>query len=165
MTVNKPVPPSQRTPLGEQLTTANPADHFGLRLQHCQNCQTIQYPPRELCRNCLQDDLVWQETKPEGILLSKVELHHSHDVFFQQNLPWLLSLVKLSCGVIAYAHLAPSIRNLPIEPGTKVKVFCHPDDSGEAVLIAISDDRAINSVEDCETVMTEINLLQRDSKT
>jgi len=50
-------PPALRSPQGIKLDEH--AVDGELTLQQCSACQTVQYPPRELCRNCLGDELNW----------------------------------------------------------------------------------------------------------
>ncbi|MCB1664029.1 MAG: hypothetical protein KDI20_15660, partial [Pseudomonadales bacterium] len=50
--MNQPItPPKQRTELGEALTAATVEGE--LVLQQCQQCDSVQYPPREICHHCL----------------------------------------------------------------------------------------------------------------
>ncbi len=136
-------PPKQRTPLGTDFNAANLP--VALALQHCRDCGSVQYPPRELCRQCLGDALVWRATAGSGSLVSRVELHHSLWEYFKRRLaekPWPVASVRLDCGVIVFAHLA--LQTFDSEaPGTlaadtAVQVFTHTDCSLNAVMIAVA---------------------------
>ena len=93
-----PKPPKTRTLLGAAFSSAN---YQGvLKLQHCDDCQTVNYPPREVCRHCLSDHLVWRDTAPEGEILSVSELFHSQWEFFKRKIevaPWPIA--------VSYTHL------------------------------------------------------------
>lgn len=133
------VPPSQRTELGEAMSDAAIAGK--LVLQHCTACQAVQYPPRDICCNCLCDDLQWRETAPQGTLLAAAALHHSHETYFQERLPWTVASVQLDSGPILFVHAAQDA----IESGTRVRVFTQIDDSGKAVLIATALDNSADN--------------------
>ena len=65
-------PPKQRTILGKEFSAVNlPSE---LSLQHCLECGLPQYPPAELCGNCLSPKLRYRETTGEGELLAVSEL-------------------------------------------------------------------------------------------
>jgi uncharacterized OB-fold protein len=93
----------------------------------------VQYPPREVCRSCLGNRLVWREVDGGGEVLSSVELHNSLETWFQERLPWAIASVMLDCGVVALVHVAPGAR----ESGTRVVVRNVADSSGESALYAI----------------------------
>lgn len=75
----------------------------GLNLQHCQDCGTVQYPQREVCGNCLSDNLEWRQTSGAGRLLSHTILRVSLEPAFQDHLPLPLALVELDAGPVVYA--------------------------------------------------------------
>ena len=151
-------PPKQRTPLGDTFTAANlPA---ALSLQHCVDCDTVQYPPRELCQACL-GELVWRETSGRGVVSSRVDLHHSLWEFFkrrQVDKPWPIASVALDCGPTVIAHLdlvslgAASADDVAL--GTAVEVFSHSDCSQQAVLIAVASGESTDTAAQ-RTVITE----------
>lgn len=148
------VPPALRTHLGAAFTAANQS--AALVLQHCPHCRAIQYPPRELCRHCLEDGLVWRDTATSGRLLSRIDLHHSLSEYFKRRTtesPWPVATVRLDCEVTVFAHLAlasfgavgsgaacrgaDNAAAIPV--GSRVQVFSHIDASLTAVLIAVGE--------------------------
>ncbi len=143
-------PPKQRTAVGAEFTAANLP--VALAMQHCRACAVVQYPPREVCGECLEPDLVWRETPGSGTVLAAVDLHHSLWEFFKRRMtekPWPIATVKLDCGVTVFAHLAVSTLDAScaqdIASGTPVQVFSHSDASRSAVLIAVSEQTAIHT--------------------
>ena len=49
-----------------------------LALQRCTSCGAAQYPPRDVCRVCLSDELAWTETPDApGTVLATCEVRHS----------------------------------------------------------------------------------------
>jgi uncharacterized OB-fold protein len=82
------------------------ADESGkLVLPCCRDCGTVQYPLRELCRNCLADSLEWVPVSGDGILLSWTDVHASLEPFFAAHTPWPVGRAKLACGPVVIAHL------------------------------------------------------------
>ena len=86
---------------------------MSLVLQQCGVCQTVQYPTRQVCVNCLSDQLSLQSVSGAGELLACSALHHSldkqlNDTIQQQRTPWLLASVKLDCGPVVLGHLLDS---------------------------------------------------------
>ncbi|MBN7797403.1 Zn-ribbon domain-containing OB-fold protein [Parahaliea mediterranea] len=144
-------PPRQRTPVGMDFTAANLP--VALSLQHCSACGAAQYPPREVCGDCLCPTLVWREAETGGTLLAGVDLHHSLWEFFKRRIaqaPWPVASVRLDCGVTVFAHLAlhtfsalPAKDAASLPADTRVAVFSHSDASRNAVLIAVSADTPI----------------------
>jgi len=124
------LPPGNRTDLGRAQTAA--AVSGKLVLQHCEHCTEVQYPPREICRNCLSDNLHWRATSNSGTVLSAVELHRSLEPYFQARTPWMLGSVKLDCGQVVLLQLPTDCSSA----GSRVVVTQVIDESGEAVMIA-----------------------------
>ncbi len=136
-------PPKQRTALGQAFSAANLGS--AIALQQCRNCDARQYPPRDVCHQCLGDDLVWRDCSSKGKLLSAIPLHHSLWEYFKRRLdtaPWPIASVRLEEGPIVFAHLHP--QSLLDDAGkcppadTPVKVFSHTDSSLNSVMIAVS---------------------------
>ncbi len=158
-------PPKQRTALGAAFTAANLP--VALALQHCRDCGSVQYPPRELCRQCLGDSLVWRSTPGSGRMLSRVELHHSLWEYFKRRLqekPWPVASVRLDCGVIVFAHLAletfAGAANPSLAADTPVQVFTHTDCSLNAVLIAVAAGTPIESRGERRAIAAGLGLLE-----
>jgi uncharacterized OB-fold protein len=127
-------PPRRRTARGQDFSAANYAG--ALLLQHCVNCDTVQYPPAEICRHCLGNELLWRKTSTRGTILSAVSLHHSLWEYFKRriaNTPWPVATVKLDSGVVVFAHLdlasfKPEILTENLV-GLTAQVFSHSDSS------------------------------------
>ncbi len=133
-------PPAHRTPLGLAMTIAIQSN--SLHLQCCEHCATVQYPPREVCRNCLGDNLRWSAIAPQGVVMASSALHHCLALWFVQRRPWLMGSVQMGCGPLVLAHLLPDCA----AAGSPVRVLALKDVSDQAVLVAVplslSPDRA-----------------------
>ena len=123
------LPPQRRTELWARLAPS--AGGGQLVLPRCRDCDTVQYPLRELCRNCLGENLDWGPVPVEGKLLSWTLLYASVEPFYREHLPWPVGSVKLDCGPVVIAHLA-----VPAPAaGMAVSVLPHLDGNGLPVLI------------------------------
>ena len=103
-----------------------------LQLQVCGACGRVNYPSRELCGNCLADDLGWQAVNAAGTVQSLTELHYSLENHYQQHLPWPVASVKLDCGPVALAHLQPGT---PLLERVSLRVLSDRD--GNRMLVAL----------------------------
>jgi NAD(P)-dependent dehydrogenase (short-subunit alcohol dehydrogenase family)/uncharacterized OB-fold protein len=124
------LPPGARGRVALGLTAAAAEGRF--ELQTCADCACVQYPPREVCHQCLSPRLQWRQQTGEGVLLGSTTLHHSNDLFFRERLPWRLGLVHLDAGPTVMTHLHGGAGEAP----QRVRVGARLDRTGQAVLIA-----------------------------
>jgi len=124
------LPPSTRSRRTLGLTAAAAAGRF--ELQTCADCGAVQYPPREVCRNCLSEHLEWRAVDPAGTLLVSTTLHHSNDLYFRERLPWRIGTVRMAAGPSVIAHVHGDCRD-----GEQVRLSLKLDRSGQAVMIAL----------------------------
>lgn len=143
-TTQPTLPPNMRSRKALGLTAAAADGEF--RLQTCQACGTVQYPPREVCRHCLSEKLSWQKADPNATLLATTTLHHSNDLYFRERLPWRIGTVHLDAGPSAVAHIHGDCVD-----GQRVKLALKLDRSGQAVLIALPP-KATPHMEDDKTL-------------
>lgn len=113
-------------------------------LQTCEDCGTVQYPPREACGKCLSSSLQWRQQSGEGQLLSSTTLHHSNDLFFRERLPWRLGLVHLDAGPTVVVHLHGEVGEAP----ARVRVGARLDRAGQAVLIGFPNEGSPHMADD-----------------
>ncbi|HEY9066056.1 MAG TPA: SDR family NAD(P)-dependent oxidoreductase [Burkholderiaceae bacterium] len=136
------LPPWARGRVALGMTAAAAEGRF--ELQVCQDCRTVQYPPREACHRCLSPRLRWRPQSGEGQLLSTSTLHHSNDPFFRERLPWRLGLVQLDAGPSLIVHLHGEAGEAP----TRVKVGARLDRAGQAVLIGFPNEGSDHMADD-----------------
>jgi 3-oxoacyl-[acyl-carrier protein] reductase len=129
------LPPSARSRIALGLTAAAAQGRF--ELQVCEECGRVQYPPREACHHCLSPSLEWRTQSGEGELISETMLHHSHEPFFREHLPWRLGMVRLDCGPTVIAHLHSDVRPAPC----RVRIAACLDKAGQGALVALPDER------------------------
>ncbi|WP_445289369.1 SDR family NAD(P)-dependent oxidoreductase [Variovorax atrisoli] len=132
------LPPMGRGRVAHGLTRAAAlSDH--LELQVCEECGTVQYPPRDACGKCLSPELEWRKQSPCGELLSVATLHHSNHLYFRERLPWRIGVVRLDSGATVIAFLTDSVApptGLAGSERTRVQVLLRLDRAGQAVLVA-----------------------------
>ncbi len=143
------LPPAGRSRVALALTAAAALGRF--ELQVCNECGAVQYPPREACHRCLSLELRWRAQSGEGELISETVLHHSHDVYFRDRVPWRLGMVRLDCGPTVVAHLHSGVPAAPC----RVRIVARLDKAGQAALIAVPDahtisERAAEMAEDAQ---------------
>ena len=91
------------------------------RLQKCNNCGAVQFPPSPACPECLSLEMTWTPMTGTGTILS-------HTTFIRQYYPecpppWHCILVQIDEGPSFVTN--PRDRNVPeaeMKAGTRVKV-------------------------------------------
>ncbi len=136
------LPPAARSRVAHGLTAAAALGRF--ELQACGDCGTVQYPPREVCRQCLSDRLAWRPQSNGGELLSETLVRHSLELFFRERAPWRVGIVKLDCGPAVVAHLQADVPPAPARVRTEARL----DRSGQAVLVALPQEDTPNMADD-----------------
>ena len=105
-----------------------------LQFQRCDECERLQYPPAEVCRECLSAELRWEELTQKGHVIACVEVHRCYAEDFTEGGPWWVASVFLAPGVICYAH---TLEYLP--SGTEITLVPIVDRLGDGVLAALQD--------------------------
>lgn len=129
-------PPGARSRTALGLTRAAAEGRF--EMQTCADCGTLQYPPREVCANCLSEHLEWRASDNRGLLIATTTLRHSNDLYFRERLPWRIGTVKMDAGPSVVAHVHEDCAE-PGADGTRVRLALKLDRSGQAVLHALPE--------------------------
>jgi NAD(P)-dependent dehydrogenase (short-subunit alcohol dehydrogenase family)/uncharacterized OB-fold protein len=127
------VPASMRARVTQGLTAAAARGVFAL--QRCEECQTFQYPPREVCANCLSSRLRWSEVDGNGELLARTTIRFGFELYFRERAPWPSGLVRLDCGATVIVGLHGDCAAAP----TRVRVIARLDRAGQATLIGLPE--------------------------
>ena len=69
-----------------------------LRLQECQSCGHVQYPPRKLCSACFSQEVVWKKVSGRGTIRSWSTVVAPGAPGFNEEVPFLSVLVALEEG-------------------------------------------------------------------
>jgi NAD(P)-dependent dehydrogenase (short-subunit alcohol dehydrogenase family)/uncharacterized OB-fold protein len=136
------LPPASRSRVALGLTAAATRGHF--ELQVCRDCGAVQYPPREVCRECLSHRLIWRKQDGRGEFLTETTLRNAQELYFRERLPWRLGIVRLDAGVnvIVYVH-----QGVGTAPG-RVRVEVALDRAGQAALVAVPEQGRPDLAED-----------------
>ncbi|MBT7760753.1 MAG: SDR family NAD(P)-dependent oxidoreductase, partial [Rhodospirillaceae bacterium] len=149
------LPPGNRSREAQGLTAMAAVGRFALQI--CTACGQVQYPPRQVCGNCLGDDLPWREVDPGGSLLAETKLHHANDLYFRDHLPWRLGVVKMDAGPSVVVHLAEDCQQ-----GMRVRLSLNLDRSGHAVMNARPEAPGPNSEDDLQ--LRELTMDPKDRR-
>lgn len=76
-----------------------------LRLQHCDACETIQFPPHRFCSGCLSADLRFEAASGRGIVRSWSVVRYPISEAFAAEAPYLVALVQLDEGPTMFTGL------------------------------------------------------------
>lgn len=123
-------PPGLRSRAALGLTAA--AAEGRLMLQRCEECATLQYPPRDACSQCLSVDLRWRDISPEGQLIAETTVRTSTNVYFRERTPWRVGTVRLDTGPAVICHVHNDIARQ-----ARVRLINRLDKSGQGVLFAL----------------------------
>jgi NAD(P)-dependent dehydrogenase (short-subunit alcohol dehydrogenase family)/uncharacterized OB-fold protein len=138
------LPPQARSRIALGLTAGAARGVF--ELQVCEECSTVQYPPREACRACLSPRLRWRPQDGAGELIAETRLHHSQELYFRERLPWRIGLVRLDAGPSAIVHVHSDV----LHPPARVRVTSQLDRSNQAALIALPEHATPHMTDDPE---------------
>ncbi|MBO0756967.1 MAG: short-chain dehydrogenase, partial [Bradyrhizobiaceae bacterium] len=138
------LPPQVRSRVALGLTAGAARGVF--ELQVCEDCGSVQYPPREACRACLSVRLVWRPQDGAGELIAETRLHHSQELYFRERLPWRIGLVRLDAGPSTVVHVHNNVARAPV----RVRVTSGLDRSNQAALIALPEHTMPHMADDPE---------------
>lgn len=137
------MPPGNRSREAHGLTAMAASGRFAL--QTCEECEAVQYPPRQICSNCLSDALEWRDVSDGGTLLAETTLLHSNDLFFRDRLPWRLGIVVADVGPSIVVHLAEDCVQ-----GERVRMSLDIDRAGHAIVTARTEKPSTNEEDDLQ---------------
>lgn len=63
----------------------------------CAQCETLGFPPRNLCRACWSRELRWVDLAPQGTLYSFTRVHVAPGAF-RSDTPYAIGIVDLQAG-------------------------------------------------------------------
>ncbi|MDA1010993.1 MAG: hypothetical protein DWG80_07260 [Chloroflexi bacterium] len=94
-----------------------------LIVQHCNGCNTLQYPPKPRCQDCNSEDLGWKDASGKGHILTCGVLQDSHLPVRAADQPLNLAVVTLDEDprINFYSNL-PGTPPFQVEVGAAVEV-------------------------------------------
>jgi uncharacterized OB-fold protein len=73
-----------------------------LTVPRCTACGYRLWPPEPVCPECWHSEFVWEEVEPRGTLWSYATYRRALDPAFAADLPYVVGLVELTCGLKMY---------------------------------------------------------------
>ena len=116
-------------------------------LQQCSECQTITYPPREACPNCLSTALSWQDMPVGGKVIAETVIRTSTNTYFRERMPWRMGTVGLDAGISVLAHIHNDVGKND-GTGARVRMIARTDKSGKGVMMALPEEEVENMADD-----------------
>lgn len=88
-----------------------------LRLQRCDGCATVRYPPMPGCPRCGAPEHMWADVEPEGRVVRSTVVHARMHPSFE--VPYALIVVELDCGALVLSRFVgpPEV----VEHGLRVR--------------------------------------------
>jgi uncharacterized OB-fold protein len=81
-----------------------------LRLQRCDGCGYVRWPPSSVCPECLSREHTWVEVPAAGEIWSYVVYHRSFSAAFTEDVPYTVVMVTLDAGPGLVARLTGPVQ-------------------------------------------------------
>jgi NAD(P)-dependent dehydrogenase (short-subunit alcohol dehydrogenase family)/uncharacterized OB-fold protein len=133
--------PQGRSRTAQGLTAAAARGEFALQV--CRHCHLVQYPPRDLCGNCLSPDLAWQAVDAGGTLIAATDIAVSSENYFRERAPWRTGIVAMDCGPSVLAHLHGGCQS-----EGRVRLSLKLDRWGRGVMVALPAQETADMADD-----------------
>ncbi|HKD65771.1 MAG TPA: Zn-ribbon domain-containing OB-fold protein [Candidatus Binataceae bacterium] len=104
-----------------------------LRMQQCQQCAKVWYPPSPLCPRCWSRKFDWTPLSGHGRVSSWVVFHQSYFKGFEGEIPYNVAEVELAEGPRLMTNLV-AVANGDIRAGMPVEIVY--DDVTEELTLA-----------------------------
>jgi uncharacterized OB-fold protein len=95
---HQPVPKPVPKPTPETAPFWEGCAQNELRLQHCESCGHVQFPPRKLCSGCFSTDVVWRPASGRGTVRSWSTVVMPGAPGFSEEVPFVSALIQLDEG-------------------------------------------------------------------
>jgi uncharacterized OB-fold protein len=115
--IEKPLP----RPTEDSATYWEAAHKGELRMQRCQDCGHVRFPPAVLCARCLSEDHEWIKLSGHGTVFSWIVVHQSQHPAFNADTPYNVAIVELEEGPRLHSHIV-GCANADIRIGMPVEV-------------------------------------------
>ncbi len=86
------------------------SDESKLKFSKCNQCGLFQFPPRDLCSNCLSEAIIWELIQPCGVIIAETSIHYSLEEQLEKTLPNHIGLIKLDIGPTIFANLDENMK-------------------------------------------------------
>lgn len=76
-----------------------------LRLQKCQECGEVWYPPAAHCPNCISRNYTWVTLSGRGKVWSWIVMHQRYFAEFADDIPYVVAFIELEEGPMLMSTL------------------------------------------------------------
>ena len=110
------------------------ANEERLVIQNCVECDQLQHPPSDSCRDCEDATLEWKPVSGRGTIYNYGVVHDCPVRLLQQDQPFNLAVIMLDDdpGIQMYSHL-PGVPVDDVPVGAAVEVIFEPSANGQLV--------------------------------
>ncbi len=110
------------------------ANEKRLVIQNCVDCDILQHPPTDSCRDCDSDALEWKQVSGRGKIYNYGVVHDCPVRLLQQDQPFNLAVIMLDDdpGIQMFSHL-PGVPVDDVPVGAAVEVIFEPSANGQLV--------------------------------
>lgn len=98
-----------------------------LRVQRCEECGELRYPPAPRCPRCLSGGWSWHEVSGRGELLSYLVFHQRYHPAWAGRVPYNVVLVQLDEGPRMFSNVLP-LSKTDLDVGMRVRVVFDDED-------------------------------------
>ena len=93
-----------------------------LTTTRCKSCESLLWPPRIVCPECLSDELDWVDLGSEGELYAFTEMRLGAPLGFVEDVPFCIGIVKIG-GLLISARIDDAkYENLNIGGKVQLKI-------------------------------------------
>jgi uncharacterized OB-fold protein len=101
---------TERTEFVPEITDATEpyweaANDDRLVLQHCGDCSSWIFYPRELCPHCFSEDMSWEEVSGRGTVYGFSVLQESPIPAYQDEVPYVIAVIELEEGPRMFTNI------------------------------------------------------------
>lgn len=128
-----------RSRMGARLSASLAEGRF--ELPCCATCGAVQYPPADLCRQCLGNAVEMSSCDPRATVIASAAVHRSYAADFEDGGSWAIASVKMDAGPIVFAHVTELL-----DGGTTVTLVALTDRVGDGVLGAVRTDSEVEQL-------------------
>ncbi len=93
-----------------------------LRVQRCDDCSLLRFPAARYCSSCLSEKSQWVTMSGRGEVWSHCTFHRVYFKGFEQDMPYMVVLVKLDEGPMLYSNVV-RVRPEDVQIGMRVKAL------------------------------------------
>jgi len=70
-----------------------------LRVQQCSSCSQLQWPPRDLCKQCHGDRFDWPVMPTQGVVYTSSVVYRAPHPWFKEHAPYAIVVAELENGL------------------------------------------------------------------